>query len=424
MDTEEPMGAEGTMESEPQRKPPSPSPRSLKRDDGARWILWATTGGVLALALVVVLIVALVPAPSSTSPSAPYASAGIRRPAASLLELADLGVSHSPMADFSLTDQRGKPLTLAQFAGCAVVLSFNDDECADLCTLLAEDVAVADRDLGALASKVAFVSINANPYAPSVAAVKTWTDAHGLRSVANWYFGTGSPATLASIAQKYGVPISLDAKNHTVQHGTQLFFIDPKGVQAQVGAFGTGAASTALFGHAMAELAVSLLPTSERGPVGGPAVTASVPDSARLGGTPPPAQLPALGTPSQMISSAPSAGKYEVLNFWSSTCTACVQELPQLESEFVKHRSKVEFNGVDVSDGAGSGLAFAKQAGVTYPLTSDESGTLAGRFQITGLPYTVILDPTGKVLVRHPGAFTADQLEYVLDTFDPALAAP
>jgi len=256
------------------------------------------------------------------------------------------------MPDFALTDQRGKPLTLTQFAGRAVVLSFNDDQCKDLCTLLALDVAAANRDLGPLAKRVAFVSINANPYYPSVAAVKTWTDAHGLGSADNWYFGTGSAATLAAIAQRYGVPIALDPKSRVVEHGAQLFFIDPKGVQAQVGGFGTGAASTALFGHAMAELAVSLLPANARRPIGGPAVSASVANSAQLGAIPTPAQLPALGTPSVMVGTAPMAGKYEVINFWASTCTACVQELPQLQSEFVKDGIAVEFTGVDVSDPA------------------------------------------------------------------------
>ena len=405
-------------ETQPQR---SPEP-----DGGSRWILWVTSGGVLALALVVVLIVSLVPgpsSPSSASSSTADTSAGIGRPAASLLELADIGTSHTPMPNFALTDQRSKPLSLAKFAGRAVVLSFNDDECQDLCTLLALDVAAANRDLGPLAKHVAFVSINANPYKPAVADVKAWTDAHGLGSADNWYFGTGTPATLAAIAKKYGVPIALDPKTRTVQHGAQLFFIDPKGVQAQVGGFGTGAASTALFGHAMAQLAVSLLPANARRPIGGPAVTASVANSAQLGAIPTPAQLPALGTPSVMVGTAPTAGKYEVINFWASTCTGCVQELPQLQSEFVKDGIAVEFTGVDVSDPARSAVTFAAHAGITYPLAADRSGTLAGDFQITGLPYTVILDPAGTVLVRHPGAFTAEQLHYVLDSFDTALGS-
>lgn len=400
------------------------TPRPPKQPDRARGFLWATAGGVLALALIVVLVVALIPGGSPSKSSAAESSTAIGEPAASLLELANLGVDHSRMPGFSLTDQRGAPLTLAQFAGRVVVLSFNDDQCEDLCTLLAQDVAVANRDLGPLAKKIAFVSINANPYYPAVADVKSWTDTHGLATASNWYFGTGPAATLASIADKYGVPITLDPKTRTVGHGAQLFFIDPKGDQAQVGSFGTGAASTALFGHAMAQLAVSLLPTPERGPVGGPAVTAAVLNSAQLGATPTPARLPSLAASSVMVGTAPPAGQFEVLNFWASTCSACVQELPALQSEFAKVGKSVQFIGIDVSDTSRSGAAFASRAGVTYPLAADTAGTLAGRFQVTGLPYTVILDPSGKVIVRHPGAFTAEQLDYVLDTFDPALGAP
>ena len=90
-------------------------------------------------------------------------SAGIRRPATSLLELAYLGNRHAPMLDFSLTDQHRFPITLAQFAGRVVVFSFNGDECKCLCTLLAQYVAAAHRDVGPLSKCVAFVSINANP---------------------------------------------------------------------------------------------------------------------------------------------------------------------------------------------------------------------------------------------------------------------
>ena len=120
----------------------------------------------------------------------------------------------------------------------------------------------------------------------------------------------------------------------------------------------------------MAQLAVSLLPGNARSLIGGPAVRASVANSAQLGDIPTPAQLPELGTPSVMVGTAPTAGKYEVINFWASTCTACVQELPQLQSEFVKDGRAVEFTGVDVSDPARSAVTFAAHADITYPLAA------------------------------------------------------
>ena len=61
-----------------------------------------------------------------------------------------------------------------------MVLSFNDDKCQDLCTLLAQDVAVANQDLGAAANDVVFLGVNVNPLHTAVSDVPTWTDQHGL----------------------------------------------------------------------------------------------------------------------------------------------------------------------------------------------------------------------------------------------------
>jgi hypothetical protein len=83
--------------------------------------------------------------------------------------------------------------------GRGVLLSFADDRCQDLCTLLAEDVATADRDLGPLAKSVAFTSIDANQYGRSVSVVEASTDNYGLASAKTCYFGSGSAKTLAAL---------------------------------------------------------------------------------------------------------------------------------------------------------------------------------------------------------------------------------
>jgi hypothetical protein len=40
---------------------------------------------------------------------------------------------------------------------------------------------------------------------------------------------------------------------------------------------------------------------------------------------------------------------------------------------------------------------------------------------VADLPFTVILDPNGKVAIRHPGLFTETQLAYVLEDLQPSL---
>ncbi|MEO7023042.1 MAG: SCO family protein, partial [Leifsonia sp.] len=240
--------------------------------------LWSAAGAVVAAGITVALIV--VPGAAQASHEV---EPGIDQTSAILLQLDDIRSDHLTAPAYALTDQNGKPMTAAEFHGRSVVLTVNDDQCEDLCTLLAQDIATADHDLGAAAKHVAFVSINANPYYPQVSAVRAWSDQHGLGKLKNWYFGTGTSASLSAIWKSYGVPVELDPKDKTVVHGAEIFFIDPSGKEVALGQFGTESANTAPFAHTMAQMAVDALPSADRSPVGGPSLPAATTGGTQVG---------------------------------------------------------------------------------------------------------------------------------------------
>lgn len=372
-------------------------------------LLWGAAAGALAAA-VVLAVLALSPVASNAS-AAPTAG-----PADSGLGIADTALlaaepmAPTPAPGFTLTDQHGHRSSLSDFRGRAVVLSFNDDRCTDICTLLAQDVVAADRDLGANRSEVAFVSVNANPYYPSSADVRKWTDAHGLGSVANWSYDTGSPARLAEVAKAFGETVKLDPKARSIEHGTRILFLDPEGRERLIGMYGTETADTAAFGHALADAAVSVLPADRRHPVRGTAAGASAGRGASAPGGP--IRLPQLGGGKPVTLGGGS--RYTVLTFFSSTCTVCSTELPGIEREYRATGSKVVYLGIDVADQDAAALRLVRRSGVRYPVGVDRNGAAAARFGATGLPYTVILDPSGRVVTSHPGLLTADQLDYLL----------
>lgn len=396
----------------------APAPHGQPHRSVSGWLLWIVGSAGIVLIGAIIILVAL----RGTTASAPaQVEPGINQRTAALLQLDPIGGLGVKAHPFTLTDQNGAPMTLKEFAGRPVVLTFNDDQCTDLCTLLAQDVVTADHDLGTTAKKIAFVSINANPYYPSVASVKAWSDTHGLGRTTNWYYGTATPATLSRLAADYGVPIELDAANKTVVHGTEIFFITPTGRESALGQFGTESADTGPFAHAIARAADDLLPAAQRTTVAGPSLPQTGGTSTTLGATPAPITLPALSGGGKDLTTAADRGKYLVLNFWASTCTACVSEMPGLQDAHQHFGSAVDFLGIDVSDNPSAARAFARRVGVTYPLASDRSGRVSGQYQITGLPYTLILSPTGKVLIRHPGILTTEQLDYLLEMLDPHL---
>lgn len=389
----------------------TPDPATRQRGRAATFA-WAGAGLAVAVALAAVVAIGL---PHSSAVAGTTGEPGLNTAAADLLQLDVLSPPALTAPDFTLTDQHGQPSSISQLRGKAVVLSFNDDQCQDLCTLLAQDVAAANTDLGAAAKDVVFLSVNANPLHTAVSDVASWTDSHGLGSADNWVFATGTAAQLARVADSYHVSVTVDPKTQEVTHGTELFFIDPTGREVSIGQFGTGSANTALFAHAMAQMAVDLLPARSRTPVAGP-TESSATGNATLNAPAPDLTLPALGNTSKTLSIAGTHGSYTVVNFWASTCSACVHEMPELEKAHQVLGSSVTFLGVDVADPAGAASAFARTSGVTYPLLADANGTAAGTYRISGLPFTAIIGPDGTLLVRHPGTFTAEQLEYVVRT--------
>jgi cytochrome oxidase Cu insertion factor (SCO1/SenC/PrrC family) len=375
---------------------------ALKRDPVLA-VLWGAVAVAVALG-VVVAVVALVPIRSSASMAGP-GDTHLSDAETTLLAAEPMTPTEAP--GFTLTDQHGAPSHLSDFRGKAVVLSFNDDRCTDICTLLAQDVLVADRDLGADRSRVAFLSVNVNPFHPSAKDVRAWTDEHGLGSTPNWTYDTGSPERLSAVERAYQEEVKLDRQHRTIEHGTDLVFIDPSGRERLMGMYGTETANTAAFGHALADAAESTLPAGERHAVAGavPAASGSaatiVPTAlARLGG----------GDPIAL------AGDHRatVLTFFSSSCTVCGTELPGIEQEYRKTGDHIAFVGVDVADQAPAARALLARTGVTYPVGVDPTGGVAQRFGVTGLPYTVILDPSGRIVTTHPGLLTADQLAYLL----------
>jgi cytochrome oxidase Cu insertion factor (SCO1/SenC/PrrC family) len=368
--------------------------------------------GVAGLAIVAMFVFAI--REGSAQDAAPHQFA-ISNQMSNVLEVNPLMTLGTPAPAFSLTDQNGVKQSLKTLKGKAVVLTFGDDRCTDLCTLLAQDILTANKDLGENASRVEFVSVNANPFYPTVADTTSWTNEHGLGHTANWHFVTGTSEAVASVEKRYGVEVDLHQKTRTIDHGAEIFFISPAGDEEQIGDFGTESANTIEFSHAMAKLATEMLPASERRPVGGPDDSGASAVDTAIGSTPPPIALPSLGGGSAVTTSS-YRGKYLALNFWSPTCSLCVSELPAMERASTDLGSSAQIVGIDASDPTGAGASFVTRAGVTYPQLLDKQDVVGTQFEIPGFPYVVILDPKGKVVVRHPGAMTSEQLEYVLNT--------
>lgn len=114
----------------------------------------------------------------------------------------------------------------------------------------------------------------------------------------------------------------------------------------------------------------------------------------------------------QRLSLASLKGKPVVLNFWSSTCEPCQDEIPLLETQWKNNQARgVVFLGVDVEDTASDGLHFLHQYGMTYNSVIDSNGMTLVDYAVSYTPETIFIDRTGKVTGAIRMEITSQQLQ-------------
>lgn len=151
---------------------------------------------------------------------------------------------------------------------------------------------------------------------------------------------------------------------------------------------------------------------------GGSTGTSSGPE---VGSMAPNFSLPRLGGGAAVELDKLGAGRHRpvVLNFFASWCSPCVTETPLLAATAKAEKAKgsdIQFIGVDVNDEPSAGLAFARRAGIIYPVGEDRnlhvSSTL---YELLGQPDTFFINASGRVVARHLGALNATEMQGYLE---------
>jgi thiol-disulfide isomerase/thioredoxin len=119
--------------------------------------------------------------------------------------------------------------------------------------------------------------------------------------------------------------------------------------------------------------------------------------------------LPAMG--GGRFTSGFLQGRVALLNFWASWCAPCRSELPALDSlrrELTD--SAFAFVGINEEDDTAAARAFLDQLGFAFPVAFGH-GQLRPLFHYPGLPYTVLLDRSGRIAGRWIGYAGPEQIQ-------------
>ena len=106
-------------------------------------------------------------------------------------------------------------------------------------------------------------------------------------------------------------------------------------------------------------------------------------------------------------------GSWVLVNFFSSTCTPCKQEHPELRS-FVERGGRAELLTVVWSDPVVNVQKFFAANGGSWPVVTDPQSRVSVAYGVTGVPETFVIDPSGVVRQHLTGPTTAAKLDALL----------
>lgn len=100
-------------------------------------------------------------------------------------------------------------------------------------------------------------------------------------------------------------------------------------------------------------------------------------------------------------------GKVILVNFWATSCTACVAEMPQITATHNKFKDRgYETLAVAMRHDAPARVAhFARSRQLPFGVAIDNTGEIAERFgDVVLTPTTILVDKRGRIVKRFVGA--------------------
>jgi peroxiredoxin len=117
-------------------------------------------------------------------------------------------------------------------------------------------------------------------------------------------------------------------------------------------------------------------------------------------------------------------GKVVLVNFWGTWCEPCKEETPALQAAYKDLQQQgLEIIGVNLfSQETGGDKAvreFLTPYGVTYPIALDSQGAIARAFQISPIPTSYFVDPSGNIRFVKVGTLKAAEVRALFEQLQP-----
>lgn len=107
-------------------------------------------------------------------------------------------------------------------------------------------------------------------------------------------------------------------------------------------------------------------------------------------------------------------GKPTIINFWTTWCTYCEQEMPSFEKAYNQYKNEVNFVLVDVLDSyeetKENGIKYKNEHNLSMPIYFDRNHQAVQKFSAPGFPTTFFIDKNGDIYKISISMLTEEKL--------------
>ncbi len=122
------------------------------------------------------------------------------------------------------------------------------------------------------------------------------------------------------------------------------------------------------------------------------------------------------------ISLSKLKGSVVLIDFWASWCAPCKQEMPFLTELYQSYKDQgFEVIAINLDTQEKNMTKFLKQMNttpefkITFDVVHDPKGEIASKYNLEGMPTTVLVDRKGKIRYRYTGFHPSKKESYKAD---------